>query len=79
MYQFTSLVLFAETANYWLMVTFEMAKFEDGLAGFKTYKGHLNTWENNYGFLEGITGIGLGLISATSDKYDSWDSLLLLD
>lgn len=79
MHQLTSMPIFAETANYWLMVTFEMAKFEDGLAGFKTFKGHLKTWENNYGFLEGIAGIGLGLIAATSDEFDSWDDLLLLN
>ncbi|RYF13303.1 MAG: hypothetical protein EOO42_18955, partial [Flavobacteriales bacterium] len=78
-YLLTNKPIFNETATHWLMVSLAMASHEDGLAGFKTFKGHTQTWEKNYGFLEGIAGIGLGLISAISDDNDHWDALLLLD
>ena len=45
-----------------------MAKFEDGLAGYKKYRmEEYGGWTNDYGFLEGVSGIGLALISAVSD------------
>lgn len=75
-YQKTHLEIFKETAIYWYEKTLEMSHFTDGLAGYKSVSG--NTWQKNTGLLEGITGIGLALISAISETEPRWDSALLL-
>lgn len=76
MYRNTGLPECKEAANYWFEQTLKMAKFEDGLAGYKAL--HLDGLQNEYGLLEGIAGIGLSLISYVSDIDSSWDECLLL-
>ncbi|MEJ7677394.1 MAG: lanthionine synthetase C family protein [Segetibacter sp.] len=69
--------LFLKGAQLWLQQTLQMAALKDGLNGFKylTHKGY----ENNYNLLDGITGIGLGLIAAIdTDTSPAWDRCLLL-
>lgn len=79
MYHYTGKENFKEAALYWFDETLKMAKFDDGLAGFKAWRtpkhGGL---QNEYGFLEGIAGIGLTLISVISDTEPNWDECLLL-
>lgn len=75
----TKIDLFKDAFDYWIEETLKMAKFEDGLAGFKHYSGlEQGYWRNDYGFLEGIAGIGLTLISKVSDIEPAWDELFLL-
>jgi lantibiotic biosynthesis protein len=78
MYWETKNSVFKETANYWIEQTLKMATFEDGLAGFKTWRGDTKEWINDYGFLEGIAGIGLALLSHISDEEPTWDRCLLM-
>jgi len=79
MYQNTKTEEFKEAAIYWFNETLNMAKFGDGLAGFKTFKSpEFGGWQNNYGLLEGISGIGLALISSISNIEPRWDECLLL-
>jgi lantibiotic modifying enzyme len=66
-----------QATQLWLHETIQMATWEDGLAGFK-YRTP-TSYENNYDLLEGITGIGLGLITALDATVDpGWDRCLLL-
>jgi len=70
---------FKEAAEYWFKKTLKLAKFEDGLAGYKTWRTEkLGGWTNDYSFLEGISGIGLAMISYVSDIEPVWDECLLL-
>ncbi len=79
MYRNTGIEKFKETSKFWLNETLKMAKFEDGLAGYKTWFGEKHGgWKKEYGILEGIAGTGLVLISAISDKESKWDECLLL-
>lgn len=79
MYRNTGIEKFKETAEYWFNETLKMAKFEDGLAGFKAWRAEkFGGWANEYGILEGIAGIGLAFISAVSDIEPKWDECLLL-
>jgi lantibiotic modifying enzyme len=64
MFHYTQMDKFKNAADYWYDETLKMAKFDDGLAGFKSYQGSDDGWVNEYGLLEGIAGIGLSLISA---------------
>lgn len=69
--------VFLEGAENWLEQTLQMARWNDGLAGFK-YRTH-NGYENNYNLLEGITGIGLALIAALdTETKPAWDRCLLI-
>ncbi|NOQ24523.1 MAG: hypothetical protein GQ564_04100 [Bacteroidales bacterium] len=79
MYINTGLMEFKNTADYWFSETLKMAKFDDGLAGYKVWRSsEMGGLQNQFGFLEGIAGIGLTLISATSDIEPKWDECLLL-
>lgn len=79
MHRNTGIVKFKESYDFWINETIKMAKFEDGFARFKTYHGEeYGGWKNEYGLLEGITGIGLTLISAIIDIEPKWDECLLL-
>lgn len=77
----TGTVDFKYASEYWFNVTLKMARFDDGLAGFKVWRTKDFdewSWTNDYGFLEGIAGIGLALFSAVSDIEPAWDEALLL-
>ncbi len=67
-----------DAAAYWIGQTLSLAKFEDGLAGYKTWQGAERGFRNEYGLLEGIAGIGLALTSYTYETEPTWDECLLL-
>ncbi|MDR1120268.1 MAG: lanthionine synthetase C family protein [Dysgonamonadaceae bacterium] len=69
---------FRETSAYWMEKTLEMARFEDGPAGFKSWRGEGNRWENRYPLLEGIASIGLSVMSYLNPALMDWDECLLL-
>lgn len=73
--------LFREAAGFWYEKTLAMATFDDGLAGYKTYVAagpQQGEWHNMPGLLEGVSGIGLSLISAVAGFEPLWDEALLL-
>ena len=75
----TKMPEFKKAANYWFEQTLKMAKFEDGLAGFKAWHTpEYGGWVNTYGILEGIAGIGLALLSYYHEIEPTWDECLLL-
>lgn len=74
----TKMPIFKETSDYWINETLKMAAFTDGLAGYKTWQGEAKNWVNEYGLLEGISGIGLVLYSFLSEEEPTWDKCLLL-
>ena len=76
----TRLPQFKEAADYWFDQTLKMAKFSDGLAGFKTMEvpDGKPKWINKYGLLEGISGIGLAMLTYYHETEPTWDECLLL-
>jgi len=81
MYKHTGETLFSEAAAFWYDQTLAMATFDDGLAGYKTFIGTdpaNGEWHNVPGLLEGVSGIGLSLISAVAAFEPAWDEALLL-
>lgn len=75
----TGIEKFKETADFWFNETIKMAKFDDGLAGFKAYHTEkYGGWANEYGILEGVSGIGLALLSWQTQTELAWDNCLLL-
>ncbi|MCP4213704.1 MAG: lanthionine synthetase C family protein [bacterium] len=77
MYHYTGIETFKKSALYWFRRVLEMATFEDGLAGYKAWHSQTG-WQKEAGILEGIAGIGLALISATTEIKPLWDRALLL-
>lgn len=70
---------YLQRSNEWLSSTVEMATFSDGLAGFKTYRSEAYGGPHaEYGFLSGISGIGMALLSFLSETPSDWDRVLLL-
>jgi hypothetical protein len=76
----TKLPEFKEAADYWFQETLKMATHKDGLAGFKTFEmpDGKPTWVNKYGLLDGISGIGLALLTYYYEMEPEWDECLLL-
>lgn len=61
--------------EYWKGITLKMGYHEEGWGGFMMYNAKENSWTNTANVLEGISGIGLMLMSPVCDE---WDELLLL-
>jgi lantibiotic modifying enzyme len=79
LYHTTGHAEFKETALYWLGHTMNMATHEDGYAGYKAWHSEqYGGWQPEAGFLEGVAGIGLALISLISDIEPKWDYCLYL-
>ena len=80
MYLNTHINKFKETTEYWIHQTVEMAKYPDGLAGFKAWNANKygGGLVNSVGLLEGIAGIGLVLLSQLTEKKLVWDESLML-
>jgi len=74
----TKMPEFKNAADYWFDQTLKMAKFDDGLAGYKAWYGEEKGWVNIYGLLEGIAGIGLALLTHNYEIEPTWDECLLL-
>ncbi|MCL2097440.1 MAG: lanthionine synthetase C family protein [Bacteroidales bacterium] len=68
---------FKNAADYWFNETLKMARFEDGLVGFKALHGE-DGWINEYGLINGIAGIGLAMLSYITETEPTWDECLLL-
>jgi lantibiotic modifying enzyme len=64
-------------ATHWLQQTLQMSTHKDGPGGYRYFvKG---AYENSYGILEGVAGIGLALIAAIDQDMDpAWDRCILL-
>jgi lantibiotic modifying enzyme len=78
-YHYTGIDTFKETALYWAEHVLSMATFEDGYAGYKTWRTEkYGGWTPSTGYLEGVSGIGLALIALLSDIDPKWDYSLFI-
>ncbi|MBI9034146.1 MAG: lanthionine synthetase C family protein [Bacteroidales bacterium] len=80
-YQTTGDEVFRIASKYWLNKTLDLATFEDGISGFKTFyieDDNSEAWMKDIALLHGATGIGLSLCSAVSDSNTAWDEAFLL-
>jgi lantibiotic modifying enzyme len=78
-YFFTKDNTFSNISQYWLNQTIDKSIYKDGLAGFKAWQADLG-WQNESGLLEGISGIGLVLLSFLTDETNElcWDRCFLV-
>jgi len=79
LYLNTRVQKFQETTDYWLSITMQMAKYTDGSAGFKAWLTEKHGgFVKSDSFLEGISGIGLALLSHLQSDKTVWDECLML-
>lgn len=76
-YQYTGKEEFRQAALHWLETALGLAKFDDGLAGYKKFIPE-EGWFNSIGLLDGIAGIGLVMMSMIRPIEPKWDELFLL-
>jgi lantibiotic modifying enzyme len=74
----TKIPIFKKTADYWIDQTLKMGAFEDGILTYRMFKGEEQSLVSEYGFLEGMAGVGLSLISHIVATEPKWDNCLLL-
>ncbi|MNY12815.1 Lanthionine synthetase C-like protein [compost metagenome] len=69
-----------ETATYWLEQTLAFDTHPDGIAGYKTYFEGQNEvfYYPAAGFLEGVSGVGLGMIGILVPEASGWKECLFL-
>lgn len=67
---------YLQNASYWFSYTMDLATHSDGLAGFKSYTAE--GMRNEPSMLDGISGIGLSLISAIEPIEPKWDKFFML-
>ncbi len=79
MHQQTGRPIFKEASSYWMDKTLEMGEASDGLAGYMSWKGHKNTWERDYSLLEGISGVGLAILTKLGYMDIRWMNFFLLN
>jgi len=77
LYNMTSEKVFLNSAQYWWKETLDMKKHKDGCAGYKFSDPEFNYFKSN-SLLQGVSGVGLALISSVSEIAPSWDECLLL-
>jgi lantibiotic modifying enzyme len=79
LYLNTRIQKFQGTTDYWLNITMQMAKYTDGSAGFKAWRTEkLGGFIKLDSFLEGISGIGLVLLSHLQSDKTVWNECLML-
>ena len=80
MYQKSGINSFRETATYWITQTLNMDTFKDGITGYKTYhkSGTQEYYVSDRGLLEGVSGIGLSMLSFLSEDDLEWGKLLCI-
>lgn len=76
MFKETGYTEFYDAYTYWKDITVRMGYHEDGLAGYKHFDASHMQWDNSTGLLEGVSGIGLFLLSEVKPD---WDEVLLLN
>nr|WP_315423554.1 lanthionine synthetase C family protein [uncultured Pedobacter sp.] len=76
LYKILKFPFLLDAISLWDGETLKMAKFDDGIAGYK--KIAVEGYTNDKSLLEGVSGIGLYLLTTTYDCPTDWDEFLLV-
>jgi lantibiotic biosynthesis protein len=82
LYQETGEPRLAAASRGWFEQALDFRQPGIGLAGYRAFwmddDGLTQSWRDDPGFLEGITGIGLALLGGLSDFEPAWDRIMAL-
>lgn len=71
--------VYLDTARYWYEQTLSFAVYPDSPTGYKTFSPtEEDCWQNEDNLIEGVTGVGLSLLSLLNQRL-SWGKLLLVN
>nr|WP_299388526.1 lanthionine synthetase C family protein [Allomuricauda sp.] len=76
-YKETGDYIFKEAVEYWMEDGVNKANHNNGYAGYKQWK-YDDIWDKEVSLLEGVSGIGLAIITYLSDVDISWDECLMI-
>ena len=70
---------YTSTVEFWICETLKMLHHEDGIAGYKYFSpSDRPIWRNDrYSILEGVSGVGLTLLTYLDNTYVDWTEMLL--
>lgn len=77
LYSYTSHPLFKETALYWFKATLILGRNSEAPTGYIFYFGS-DGWRLEDDLLEGLSGVGLGLLSSVDYEHIDWDEAMML-
>jgi len=77
-YHLTNNLDYLKQSDYWLNHCLNEDKYLDGACGYKSYMGVKTGWSTETGLLEGISGIGLVLLSKLNKENCHWKECLML-
>lgn len=77
-YERTKEDVFLDASDFWAEMAVDFLEPFDGIMTAKTSWHAQHGYVNKFGLLEGISGVGLGLMSRISEKHLNWDSCLLI-
>lgn len=72
-----NLPIFKDASDYWMAITLKMKRFPNSVSGYKSYFGSVG-WKEEWGLLEGITGVFLVSSGIYMMKDPKWDQYFLL-
>lgn len=78
MYLNTSKSEFLIARNNWLTKTLDFSNPNRNLSGYKAWGGEEKGWIREFGFLNGISGIGTVLAGTINQDIPNWDKILLM-
>lgn len=78
MYKETKVIDFKKASEFWIKDGIRRATHKDGYAGYKQWDPYNDRWVPEISILEGISGIGLTIISFLSDFDTNWDECLMI-
>ncbi len=84
MFKDTGIKELGKASENWFIKTLDMAKYEDGIGGFKflnNYSLNQSEWfyQNNPSILMGSAGVGLALLSFLKEEKMKWSECILLN
>lgn len=78
-YNKTGIVDFKNSANHWMAKTVRFGDGDSDTAGYTVWDTDSKKMKGEYGFIEGISGIGLAIMSHNCESQLEWDKLLFFN
>lgn len=72
--------IFLDASNNWYIkcLAFDKNEKNDNISNYRVWRPSMNSYQHDIGMLEGVTGVGLSLISSLFNEKQEWSKLLLL-
>ena len=76
MFRKTNISEFKDAGDYWLQKSLDQATHANGVSGYMKFDQM--AYKNDYGLLEGVSGIGIVFLEELMNRSLPWEKSLLL-